>query len=409
MWCPGNTWTVHSSEELQSPEVPSSFTGVLLVGSLVVAMVWANLSPSTYLAVVHHHLEFPVSTITPLHTVQEWINNGLMAIFFLGVGLEIGFERRHGSLQHRDAALLPIIAALGGMAGAAISFTATVGVLGGSSHLLGGWGIPMATDIAFALAALQVLGARIPSELRAFVLALAVADDIFAVIVLGITASSTITITAAAVSLGLVGVIVLLRRSVKARWPYVLMTAALWLAMAIAGIEPILAGVLCGVLVPTADDPRLLAIAERLEVPTAALASAVVHPLFVFANTGVTFTSSTFAGHRVAVVVVAIVVARTIGKVIGITAAVALTVRSGLGRLLPSIHRRHLIGAAILCGVGFTVPLLFADVQFGTDPGLVTATKVGLLIGSLIDLAVGVVILTIRPRGASPAGVANLH
>ena len=86
MWCPGNTWTVHSSEELQSPEVPSSFTGVLLVGSLVVAMVWANLSPSTYLAVVHHHLEFPVSTITPLHTVQEWINNGLMAIFFLGVG-----------------------------------------------------------------------------------------------------------------------------------------------------------------------------------------------------------------------------------------------------------------------------------------------------------------------------------
>ena len=373
------------------------------------AMAWANLSPSTYHAVMHLHLEFPVSTITPLHTVQEWINNGIMVIFFLGVGLEIGFERRHGSLQSRDAALLPVIAALGGMVGAALAFTATVGAFNGGDHLLSGWGIPMATDIAFALAGLQVLGARIPRELRAFVLALAVADDIFAVIVLGLTASSTIKITAAAVSVGLLGVIVALRRSVTARWPYVVMTGALWLSMAIAGIEPILAGVLCGVLVPTADDPQMVATAERLEVPTAAIANTVVLPLFVLANTGVTFTSATLAGHRVAVVVVAIVVARTIGKVVGITGAVAHTVKLALGRLLPAIHLRHLVGASVLCGVGFTVPLLFADVQFGADPGLVTATRVGLLIGSLIDLVVGLSILTVRPRGASPSGTANLH
>ena len=372
---------------------------VVLAFALLAALVWANLAPHSYHQIFGTHLSNFLS-LANLASVEDWLNNGLMVVFFLAVGLEVGHERRHGALAENRSALAPVLAALGGMVVAALSYLLVAASWHGDATVLSGWGIPMATDIAFALGGLQLLGAKVPSSLRVFVLALAVADDVFSVIALGVTSAAAVSYLWALAAVGVVVVVLFMRQSVTSRSPYLAATFLLWLAMAKAGIEPILAGAIVGVLVPTTEVGSAPSTSTKLLRPVALISSAVVLPLFVLANTGVSLSGSAFQATQTSAVVMALLFARTAGKVVGIAGTVFVLRSMGIFRFEKGVSMGNMIGASLLCGVGFTVPLLYASVAFSHNDALFAATQLGLLLASLLGLTSGIVVLLITARKA---------
>jgi NhaA family Na+:H+ antiporter len=332
--------------------------------------------------------------------VANEVDNGLMTIFFLAVGLEIGREVAEGSLRDRRNALLPVVAAGGGMAGAALVYLATLTVLPSHANTARGWGIPMATDVAFTLGAIALLGRRVPQPLRVFVLALAVADDIGSVVVLALVASTKIHLAWLAGAVAVLGLTLLLRRKLHhSWWPYLVAALAAWYLFARAGIEPTLAGAFIGILVPVAGAARA---GQSLERPVHMVSSYVVLPLFVVANAGVVVTGAVWHTSGATSVVSAVITARILGKLLGITLAVALVVRLGVCGLPENTTWRHMIGVSVLCGMGITVPLLFAHAVFGHAPILFSGAQVGLLLGTLGAALVGSAVLcSVRPRPAA--------
>ncbi len=372
---------------------------VVLAFALLAALVWANLAPHSYHQIFGTHLGNFLS-LANLASVEDWLNNGLMVVFFLAVGLEVGHERRHGALAENRSALAPVLAALGGMVVAALSYLLVAASWHGDATVLSGWGIPMATDIAFALGGLQLLGAKVSSSLRVFVLALAVADDVFSVIALGVTSAAAVSYLWALAAVGVVVVVLFMRQSVTSRSPYLAATFLLWLAMAKAGIEPILAGAIVGVLVPTTEVGSAPSTSTKLLRPVALISSAVVLPLFVLANTGVSLSGSAFQATQTSAVVMALLFARTAGKVVGIAGTVFVLRSMGIFRFEKGVSMGNMIGASLLCGVGFTVPLLYASVAFSHNDALFAATQLGLLLASLLGLTSGIVVLLITARKA---------
>jgi Na+:H+ antiporter, NhaA family len=375
--------------------------GIVLVVALAGALAWANIASHSYVTVWSHELARAAQPLPrTVHSVSGVIDNGLMTIFFLAVGLEIGREVAEGSLRDRRNALLPVLAALGGMAGAALIYLLAIAILHPAAHTVRGWGIPMATDVAFVLGAIALLGRRVPRSLRIFVLALAVADDIASVVILALVASTRIHLgwlLGAAAALGLV---FLLRRRVRHHWwPYVLAALVTWYLFARAGIEPTLAGAFVGLLIPVAGGARA---GRSLESPVHALSSYAVLPLFVLANAGVVLTGSVWHATGAVPVMSAIIAARILGKMLGITLAVLLLVRFRLCGLPEGTTWRHLIGVSLLCGMGITVPLLFAHAVFGGSPALFSGTQVGLLLGTLGSAVLGGVVLLGARRPAEP-------
>jgi NhaA family Na+:H+ antiporter len=369
--------------------------GVVLTAAAAVALAWAN-SPwkASYFRIWDHSAHLSGRAFSDFSTVQSWVNGGLMALFFLVVGLEIARERRVGELADTRTAVVPVVGALGGMVGAALVY-ALVNHGGPGAR---GWGIPMATDIAFALGALALLGRRVPPGLRLLLLTLAVADDLGSVSVLAIFYSARTWLP------GLVGAVVVTaalvairRRWPTSAWPILVGGVALWLFLSSAGIEPALAGVVVGLLVPggatAAGGP-----AGRLEYVLAPVSAYVVLPLFALANAGITLGSSVFHHRGATAVFGGIVVARVVGKLVGITVACAVVVRLGWGRLPDGLRWVHVAGGAAVAGIGFTVPLLIAEQAFATDAALVTASELGLLVGSVAALAVGMGILQLAWR-----------
>ena len=264
-----------------------------------------------------------------------------MAVFFLVVGLEIGRERRHGDLADGRTAVVPVAGALGGMLGAGLVY-ALVNHGGPGAP---GWGIPMATDIAFALGALALLGRRVPAGLRVFLLTLAVADDIGSVVVLAVFYSSRTSapalIGAAVLAVGLV----VLRRTVRLTTAVVLAAGVvLWVLLAAGGVEPALAGVVAGLLVPARRDASGREPAERLERRVAPWSAFAVLPVFAVANAGITFHSQMLAASGSTAVFAGVALARVAGKIGGITVACLVVVRAGLGRLPGPVRWRHLVG-----------------------------------------------------------------
>ena len=294
--------------------------GVVLVLALTAALIWANTDAHSYLTLwaqstgaLHGALGTPT-----LRTVGDLVDNGLMTIFFLAVGIEIGREVAEGSLRDRRNALLPMVAALGGMAGAALIYLAVTAVVQPPTSIAGGWGVPMATDVAFTLGAVALLGTRVPRALRVFVLALAVADDVASVIVLAIVASTRPRWAGWLGAVAVLAALVLLRRRVQhAWWPYALAAVAAWYLFARAGVEAPLSGAFVGLLIPVA---RGATAGHRLEGPVHALSSYAVLPLFVLANAGVTITAAVWRSNDAVSVLVAVISARTVGKMLGIVA-----------------------------------------------------------------------------------------
>jgi len=377
--------------------------GVTLTVAVVVAIAWATIAPASYHTAISGAVHLPAVPGTIVNDRATLVVNLLMVVFFAGIGLEVGRERSVGALRDRATATLPVIAALGGMAGAALAYLAGIALLG-PHGAIGGWGIPMATDIAFTLAALSLIPGRVSLSLRIFLLALAVADDVLSVIVLAVTghaphAGGIATMVGPAVGIVVLLAVAVLARRTRTHWSiWVLLCAMLWWLLARLGVEPTLAGVAVGVLVPNGHAPELPGvILERTVVPVSTF---VILPLFGLVAAGVdlsTFTTDASGG-----LLVTLLAARSIGKLVGILGAVGLAIRLGLGELPAETSWRQMSGAALTCGIGFTVPLLFAQQAFVGDPRLLATTKVGLLLASALCALVGLIVMARKSPRTSP-------
>ena len=353
---------------------------VTLSTGALLALVWSALSLPGYRRLVatpwfHGH-------DTGLHSV---ILNGAMTFFFAAVGLELSREWRASGFRRARASLAPILGAMGGMGGAAV-LSLIVGDVISSSALKRGWGVPMATDVAFTLAALTLAGPRVPRELRLFLLTLAIADDVMSVIVLAVTGAShmrPLGIVAIGVLAGLAKTLGRRQRPVAA---FALLIVPLWLSFAWAGIDPALSGVLAGAVTPvnTGATRKLESVVTRCSV-------GAVLPLFALVACGVAWTSLSVTGTTGKVIFGTIVV-RLLGKVLGVSLGVFIAERCG-ARRPPRLTVPILVGATLLCATGFTVPLLFAAALFNPLSATYGAFTIGLLAASVLGAGGGISLL----------------
>ena len=346
-------------------------SGLVLLGATLVALLFAN-SPWRESYESFWHAERS-------HLV---VNDGLMTFFFLVVGLEIRRELCDGSLSTLRTAALPFIAALGGIAVPAAIYL----LLNGEAQTRRGWAIPTATDIAFAVGALSLLGKRVAPALRALLLTLAIADDVAAVLVIALfyTDEKIGLLGVAVAILGLGGVIALRRRRAQRALAYLVAGAVLWAGFFLAGLHPVLAGVIVGLSMPAVPAKAL---EERLH-PWVAYG---VMPLFAFANAGISFQGLELRTELSASVVAGIMLALLVGKPVGIVGAVALAVSVGWCRLPPGVSWRGIVLVGCLGGIGFTMSIFIATLAF-PDPALLAAAKFAVLAASVLAATTALVI-----------------
>ena len=412
--------------------------GLILMAAAVIALVWAN-SPfaDAYETLWNTELTIGVGAVSLSESLRHWINDALMAVFFLAVGLEIKREVLVGELASRRRATLPIAAAIGG----AIVPAAIFLLIAGGGEAGRGWGIPMATDIAFALGVLALLGSRVPLGLRIFVTALAIADDLLAVLVIALFYTAELSLPAlGAAGLVLAALILANRLGVRRPTVYLVLGIALWAAVFQSGVHSTVAGVLLALTIPARtriDSDAFVARARsivddfegrtvggqdaRTENHHAALweledatesaqapmlriehtlypwVSFLIVPLFALANAGVAIGRD-FGALLADPIAVGVVTGLVVGKQVGITALAYLVVRLGLASLPSGVTWRHIYGAAWLAGIGFTMSLFIGGLAYGEGPMLDVA-KLGILGASLIAGFGGYLVL----RRATPA------
>jgi NhaA family Na+:H+ antiporter len=371
---------------------------VALAAAAAVAILWATLATHSYETFWAHHLTVHLGGSLWHLTLEDLAQEGLMSVFFFVVGLEIKREITVGELSVRRVAVLPVIAALGGMVVPAAIFVA----LAHGSAGVNGWGIPMATDIAFAVGALQLLGARVPSQLTVFMLAVAVVDDIGAIIVIAVWYTSGLRllwIVAGVVCIGLMWL--LLRGGVRVVLIYVVLGVGSCVLVAASGVSPTLAAVSVGLLMPMsawrgprAQDPDAEATTavEHLEHLVHPWSALVVLPLFALASAGIPLTVA--AVHHAATdrTALGVVVGLVVGKPVGVFGATWVAVALGVGALPRGLRWVHLAGGAALAGIGFTVAIFIAGLAF-SDPVMEDSARTGILAGSLMAALLGVAIL----------------
>ena len=366
--------------------------GIVLAVATVAALVWANVAPGSY----DHLWSTTLGPSSPLHldlSLHAWVNDALMAVFFFVVGLEIKRELVVGELTSPRDAAMPALAALGGMAVPALIFLAFNATGAGRE----GWGIPIATDIAFVLGALSLLGSRAPTGLRLFLLAVAIIDDIGAIIVIALFYSDGIDFAALAGGVGVVLVVVAMHK-LGIVWPiaYVIPAIMLWFFLHESGVHATIAGVVLGLLTPARPiaDRAVLADLEHRLHPISALA---IVPLFALANAGVTLSRDALREAATSTIAWGVVLGLVVGKTVGITGAALLARRLRVGSLPNGVETRHLIGGAALAGIGFTVALFVADLTFGGTEEL-AETKIAILVASIVAGTLGALILTAHGR-----------
>lgn len=369
---------------LRRVDRPYASALALSVGT-VVALVYSALAVRSYFTLTRSVWAPTWLAQVDASSLHNFVLNGLMTIFFYAIGLELRRELTSGALRHTRDAVAPVAGALGGMivtAGASLA----LGALLSSAPLRRGWGVPMATDIAFTLGALTLAGPRVPRSLRTFVLTLAIADDVLSVIVLlliGATRLDDVWLIPVAL---LVALAWWLGRRPRGALVSVVLLIALWFCFVQAHLEPALAGVLAGVLVSGAGPAHV-----RLERGATRLSTLLVLPLFGFVAVGLHWSQVHFSGVP-GTVITATVAIRLVGKVIGVSAGALLASRWGF-RLPSRMTRSMLVAVATLCAMGFTVPLLFASTLFGATSGIYVAYSLGLLIATIVSGVVGVIAL----------------
>ena len=402
--------------------------GVVMVAAALVALVWAN-SPwhGSYEDLWHTAVTLQVGGFGIEDDLHHLVNDGLMALFFLVVGLEIKRELVGGELRDPRVAALPAVAALGGMVVPAALYLAVTAGSGGGS----GWGIPMATDIAFTVGVLALLGPRVPSPLKLFLLTLAVVDDIGAIVVIAVAYTDQLD----PVALGVAALMVVaaagcLRARIWSPGVYIVLGVACWVATYESGVHATLAGVAFGLLAPArprapsdvartwagdlSDEPtaaelrslttvatEAVSVAERVQHRLHPVTSFVVVPIFALANAGVRVSGDALGGAGAGRVALGVALGLVVGKPLGITAASWLAVRSGLASLPAGVRWPQLAGAGAVAGIGFTVSLFIAGLAFDR-PELDTAARIAVLAASVTASVVGVTALTLAGRDRTP-------
>jgi len=372
----------------------------ILLGAVIAAMVLANSGAGpAYQAVLATRIGLTAGNAAFALTLQGWTNNGLMAVFFLLVGLEIRHELAEGQLASLQRAAAPAVAALGGMLLPAALFLACT-IWNGTA--LRGWAIPIATDIAFSLAALRLLGRRVPVGMAVFLTALAIIDDIGAIAVIAVAYTDHFNLAALiAAALAWLGLLALNRAGVRTIGPYLAGFVLIWAALARAGIEPTLAGVAVAFVVPArAIEDR--SPARSLQHELGFWVSWLVLPLFGLANAGLRFHDLSWRSVATDPLVLGIVLGLLVGKPLGVAGATWLGTRAGLIRLPAQLTWRLLWGAACLCGIGFTMSLFIGALAF-PDGERLAAVRVSVLIASLLSAVAGVSLLLRAGRGRGRA------
>lgn len=412
-----------------------SASGIVLLFVTVMALVLAN-SPlsDAYLAFWKTPLTLAVGPFEMRYSLQHWINDGLMAIFFFVIGLEVKRELVLGELKDLRAAIIPLVAALGGMVIPAVLFLTFQWGEAGQR----GWGIPMATDIAFVVGGLAILGERVPKSLRIFLLTLAIVDDIGAILVIAIGYTAELHLSALAWGFGGIGLLlVLLRIEVRSLPVYVVLGLGVWLGFHESGVHATIAGVILGLITPAqawvsqgllaefiqklgdvlqgnngqiGDEHQALlqsvtvaaqastSPVERLETALHPWVGFGIMPLFALANAGIPIQGAGFTES----IVIALVIGLAVGKPVGILLFSGLSVLLGFAKLPDDISWGILGASGILAGIGFTMSLFIAGLAL--TGGLLDAAKLGILLGSALSAVVGMVLLVwLLPRPGQPS------
>jgi Na+:H+ antiporter, NhaA family len=415
-------------------------SGILLLAAAAVALIWANSRwAESYSQLWHTPIGIRVGSFTFERTLEWLVNDGLMAIFFFVVGMEIRREVHHGELSEWRRAALPAAAALGGMLVPAGLYL----MIAGSPATRSGWGAPMATDIAFAVGILTLLGKRVPAALRVLLLAVAVIDDLGAILVIALFYSSGIDSSGLLVAaFGVAGIVTMQRLGVRSKAAYIVPAVVAWGGVYAAGIHPTIAGVIVGLMTPvrawlgpvgfvssirgelehlggdpsTLSSHELTATLRHVDVarrealsPAESLIEALhpwvafgVMPVFALANAGVTLSG--LEGEPSVAVALGVALGLVVGKPLGVLVAAGLALRLGFGTLPIGLSARHLVVLGVVAGVGFTMALFIAQLAF-TDSTLLSAAKVGVLSASGCAAILGIILgrLLLAPSGIAGA------
>ena len=364
--------------------------GIILMIAAVLAMIIANSPLATaYDAILGTYIKVGIGSFEIAKPAILWINDGLMAIFFFLVGLEIKREVLAGELSSFDKAILPIMAAIGGMAVPGLIYAI---INWGTPENLNGWAIPTATDIAFALGILALIGSRAPVALKIFLLAIAIIDDLGAIVIIAVFYTSQLSMNALTISmLGFAAAIVLNRMGVQRTAPYLLVGIVMWVFVLKSGVHATLAGVLIALTIPLKSKNEDEALLYKMEHGLHPWVAFLILPIFAFANAGVNFTGIGI-DDLLQPLTLGIAVGLFLGKQIGVFIATWIGVKSGVARLPENVTWRHVYGVACLTGVGFTMSLFIGSLAFEAADEM-NSVRLGVVLGSILSGLFGYVLL----------------
>ncbi|BEI23306.1 Na+/H+ antiporter NhaA [Vibrio fluvialis] len=358
--------------------------GILLVIAAAIAMTIAN-SPlnEIYQGALHSYV-FGMS-------VSHWINDGLMAVFFLLIGLEVKRELLEGALKSRETAIFPAIAAVGGMLAPALIY---VLFNSGDAEAIQGWAIPAATDIAFALGIMALLGKRVPVSLKVFLLALAIIDDLGVVVIIALFYTSDLSTIALTVGFIMTAVLFMLNaKHVTKLSAYLIVGLILWVAVLKSGVHATLAGVVIGFAIPLKGNKGEHSPLKHLEHALHPYVAFGILPLFAFANAGISQEGVSFSSLA-STLPLGVALGLLIGKPLGIFSFSVIAVKAGVAKLPEGINFKHIFAVSVLCGIGFTMSIFISSLAFGSaNVDYDTYARLGILMGSTTAAILGYVLL----------------
>ncbi|GEA29677.1 Na+/H+ antiporter NhaA [Clostridium diolis] len=371
-----------------------SSSGIVLLFCAIIAIIIANSNfSSMYNNIIHTYITIGYKDFSLSMSILHWINDGLMAIFFLVVGMEIKREIVFGELKSFKKTILPVSAAIGGMVVPAIIYV----LFNFNQPTIIGWGIPMATDIAFALGILSLVGKKAPKGIIIFLTALAIVDDLGAIIVIAIFYTSEISWIALIIGLIIFLAIMLANKlNIKNKWLYIIFGIILWICFLKSGVHATIAGVLLGMGLPIGKNMEEFrtSILYRFEHVLTPLSSFIIMPIFALANSGITIDINSLSAAIMNPVSLGIIFGLFIGKQIGIFGASYILVKLKIAKLPSKVTKRHLYGASVLGGIGFTMSLFVSSLSF-TEESALSMAKISIIIASILSAAFGAVIFKI--------------
>ncbi|MCW2256334.1 NhaA family Na+:H+ antiporter [Providencia alcalifaciens] len=367
--------------------------GLLLIIAAIVALIMAN---SPFQGLYQQFLDIPItikiSTLELDKPLILWINDFLMAIFFLVVGLEVKRELLEGSLAGRDKAIFPAIAALGGMIAPALIYL----LFNGSDDVTRqGWAIPAATDIAFALGVMALLGKRVPTELKVFLLALAIIDDLGVIVIIAFFYTSSVSVIALGLAALCITLLIMMNwRRVENTAAYLIIGLILWVCILKSGVHATLAGVIVGFLIPLRGTNGTKP-SEELEHVLHPWVAYMILPIFAFANSGVQLGGITFDG-LMSTLPLGVAAGLLFGKPLGIFLFSWISIKLGFAKLPESMNLKQVFAVSVLCGIGFTMSIFITGLAFdGLDDSYSTYSRLGILIGSTLAAFLGYFLLRV--------------